>query len=357
MAYLESIGTAVPEGVILQDQAISLASTWSGTKERVLSRLYSQSGIEKRHSVLLGSADSGFYFRKAEGTDDFGPTLSDRMKLFEEYAPTLALESSNEALKGSRYDESEITHLICVSCTGFVSPGISHYLIEELGLSPYVARVDIGFMGCHAAINALRVAASIVDSNTASKVLIVCTELCTLHGKYQPNPEQEVANSLFADGSAAAIVHGDKECADLNLVNFFSMLIPGTKDLMSWRIGDYSFEMGLSAQLPSLIEKELKRFLDLKISAEFTKSDLIEYVVHPGGPKIIQAVEDALSLSSGKLASSRSVLKNYGNMSSATVLFILKNLLATELPKSTPILMLAFGPGICIESALLLSGK
>jgi alkylresorcinol/alkylpyrone synthase len=135
------------------------------------------------------------------------------------------------------------------------------------------------------------------------------------------------------------------------------MLIPGTKDLMSWRIGDHSFEMGLSAQLPSLIEKELKCFLDLKISPEFMKSDLLEYVVHPGGPKIVQAVEEALSLTSCKLEVSRSVLKNYGNMSSATVLFILKNLLSKELPKGTPILMLAFGPGICIEIALLLSGE
>jgi predicted naringenin-chalcone synthase len=353
MAYLESIGTAVPKGEVLQGQAMRLAHSWSGTNERVLHRLYSQSGVEKRHSVLAEGADTDFFFQPAKEVNDFGPRLSDRMKLFEEYAGVLAEESSRDALHESRYAASEITHLLCVSCTGFIAPGISHHLIKELGLSPYVARVDIGFMGCHAAINALRVAASMVDADTSSKVLLVCTELCTLHGKYQPNAEQEVANSLFGDGSAAAIVHADEEYGGLGLTDFFSMLVPDTHDLMSWRIGDHSFEMGLSPHLPKIIEKELKHFLEAKMSSAYTLSDIEEYVVHPGGRKIVQAVEQALSLSSQQLDDTWSVLKNYGNMSSATVLFILKKVMKKDLAKGTPILMLAFGPGICIESAVL----
>jgi len=355
MAYLESIGIAVPKGILLKNQALQYASFLSNANKRVLNRIYSQSGVEKRHSVLLENGNQDILFQEATDENDLGPLLSTRMKFFKDFGGCLASESCSDAFNNSNYVPSDITHLICVSCTGFTAPGISCHLIEELGLSPCVSRVDIGFMGCHAAINAFNIANSIINADNLSKVLVVCTELCTLHGKYQPNAEQEVANSIFADGSAAAIIHGDEAKGRFFLDSFFSVILPNTKELMSWRIGDHSFEMGLSPKLPSLIEKELKNFLNEKIPYGFTLSDIKEYVVHPGGRKIIQAVESALSLPSNKLLYTKEVLNDYGNMSSATILFILKKLMNKELSSGSPVLMLAFGPGICIESALLFS--
>ncbi|HMO18956.1 MAG TPA: type III polyketide synthase [Oligoflexia bacterium] len=374
-AIIYSIGTAVPPGSFSQKQAAIIARNWSATDEKVLSRLYAQSGIDKRHSVWASNQESSDClvegttnqygdnncdtFRKFTSSTDFGPSLSTRMKIFEREGVRLAKRACLQAIAESPFREDQITDLIAVSCTGFSAPGISHILLSDLGLSPFTSRLDVGFMGCHAAINALRTANSIIRNDSDRLVLVVCTELCSLHCKYHPNGEQIVANSLFSDGAAALLIGSDtyksKHSGLFELDQFNSMLLPDSKELMSWKIGDNSFEMGLSNTLPALIEANLLFFLENRLAKEpYGLKDIAHFAIHPGGKKILQAAENALKLSPDALHVSRFILSEYGNMSSATILFILKEMKQLNPNLKEPVLALAFGPGICIESAVLI---
>ena len=268
-------------------------------------------------------------------------------------APPLAARAAAAALADARLRPDAITHLVTASCTGFAAPGFDIQLIQSLNLSPSVARTHLGFMGCHAALNALRIAAAFVQADPQARALVCAVELCSLHFAYSSDPQQIVANSLFADGAAAAVVGGSTaEPAPWQILASTSWVLPDTLDVMTWTVGDAGFRMTLSPRLPSLICEHLPRLLPPWLNSQgLSISDIRGWAVHPGGPRVLDAVAETLHLPPDALSSSCAVLAQHGNMSSPTVLFILRELQRAALPG--PTLVLAFGPGLTIEAALL----
>lgn len=356
------LGTAVPEHSISQADAARIAQTINVRRhpemERLVSVLYRRTGVQQRHSVLLHQSEGELedrqnFYPPAADSEDNGPGIGARMAVYEGRASALGLEAAAKALAQAEISPQRVTHLITVSCTGFQAPGVDFALIRELGLPAGVARTNVGFMGCHGALNGLRVAHSFIEANPAACVLLVAVELCSIHHDYGNDRERIVANALFADG-AAAIVGRHTELAqptDWQVSGNASTVLPDSQDMMSWRVSDNGFVMSLSPQLPDLIRNDLKPWLtewlgnnDLKLE------DVGSWAVHPGGPAILQAVTDAVDLPAESLADSRGVLAEFGNMSSPTVMFILDRLRQRQAAR--PCVMLGFGPGIAVEAAL-----
>jgi predicted naringenin-chalcone synthase len=371
---ITGIGTAVP-----QYQANSKASATFATKiscattaeSRKVQALYRRTGIDQRGSVLLEehavSDIVNEFYAPAENTQDRGPGTKVRNDRYRSEAPALAKRASSAALQASGLMSEEITHLVTVSCTGFNAPGIDIALIDELELPYTTQRIQVGFMGCHAAINGLRAANGIVAADKDAKVLMCCVELCSLHYQYGMVTDHIVSNALFADGSAAIVVEAGGHQADpsssidlphntssrLGSVDATgSFLVPKSRDAMTWCIGDNGYQMTLSAKVPHLIEEHLAAYLsDFLQQHGESLGSIGGWAVHPGGSRILSAVENALALPDDALATSRSVLADHGNMSSATMLFILERFAAKNQPK--PWVMLGFGPGLEIEVSLI----
>jgi predicted naringenin-chalcone synthase len=372
IASILGIGTGVPVFQVDSETSARFAARTSCVDpehERKVNVLYRRSGIQTRGSVLLsetpapGTETHEFYPPAVDG-DDRGPTTKRRNDRYGEEAPTLAHRAASAALDASGVAADEITHLITVSCTGFNAPGIDIALIDRLGLPSTTERVQVGFMGCHGAINGLRAARGLVAANPEAKVLVCCVELCSLHFQYGTDTDLIVSNALFADGASAMILSqedddgGELEMSSPNagilgsLEATGSCLVPDSRDAMTWRIGDHGYLMTLSATVPGLIEHHLKSYLDQWLSASGETIESIGgWAVHPGGARILSAVESALELDPDALAHSRAVLSQHGNMSSATMMFILERFAAAAVPK--PWLMLGFGPGLEIEVALI----
>jgi alpha-pyrone synthase len=253
-----------------------------------------------------------------------------------------------------------VTHLITFSCTGMSAPGLDIQLVESLGLNRNVERTCINFMGCYAGINALKVAYHIARSQPESIVLLAGVELCTLH--YQKNDKQDqlVANALFADGAAACLVSSKEissidEKARLVIQNFYSEFEPAGKDEMIWTIGDTGFDLRLSTEVPELIRKNISALIAKLMKDSSLKNNQIDfYAIHPGGMKILEACENALGISKKQNQISYDVLSNYGNMSSVTIFFVLKEYLNSFLRSDDgkKILACAFGPGLTMESMI-----
>jgi predicted naringenin-chalcone synthase len=358
---ISGIGTAVPSELITQDDAARLAIELAGQGEchaPAIQTLYRKTGVRKRHSTLITSSTNGrpatqTFFPVATDAGDRGPTTSDRMRRYEQASLELASEAARVALNESNTAPDEIAHLVTVSCTGFSAPGVDVGLVQTLGLSRSVSRTHVGFMGCHGALNGLRVAAALSRSAPASKVLLCCVELCSLHHQYAADPQQVVANALFSDG-AAAIVGNSDELSDRSweLVGQFSYVIPETADLMSWRIGNNGFDMRLSPHVPGVIKETLKPWLSAHLACHsLTVKDIRSWAIHPGGPRILTACAESLGLDYACLEPSQRVLADFGNMSSPTVLFIFDQLRSQA--NNLPCVVLAFGPGLTIEAALI----
>jgi predicted naringenin-chalcone synthase len=359
---LRGIGTAQPEFSLTQDEALELHTTFcriDDTRARTLRALYRRSGVKRRHSVLFEN-DGGpiegrqALYRPAIDEDDRGPGTAERMALYETRAPELAKEAANRALEASGTSPDAITHLVTVSCTGFASPGVDAAIISGLGLPATTERTHVGFMGCHGALNGLRVAHSLVRTDAQAVPLLCAVELCSLHFAYGWDPDMMVANALFADG-AAAVVGGEGETGGDEVWKVQatgSMLMPGSEDAMTWRIGDHGFRMTLSARVPGLIEANLRDWLTEWLGDQgLGLADIESWAVHPGGPRIVTSVQKSLGLSREQTAVSKQVLSDYGNMSSPTILFILDRLRKQGAPR--PCVALAFGPGLVVEATLL----
>jgi prepilin-type processing-associated H-X9-DG protein len=360
---IKGIGTAVPRHCIAQEDLAEVAGRLCGLNDkqrRMLPTLYRHAGVQKRHSVVLAGpsnrdvAGQSFY-QSVEIGGPNGPSTADRMRVYAESATPLAADACRRALAAAQMGPEEITHLVTVSCSGFCAPGVDVQLFHELGLSPNVARTHVGFMGCHGALNGLRVARSFVEADPNARVLLCAIELCTLHHQYGWNPDQIVANALFADGSAAAVcVPGTEENGtdeSLSALSSASTIVPETEDLMSWRIGDHGFQMGLSARVPDVIRSTLRSWLSGWLATEGVSPEQVgQWGIHPGGPRILQACLEALELGPEAIAASKGVLAEFGNMSSPTILFILDRLRRQGAPG--PWVLLAFGPGLTIEAAL-----
>jgi len=360
---IRGIGTAVPPHTLSQPEATELAHDVfcrSAQERKTLAALYRLAGVQKRHCVLPHRIAYNWLPPQPEGQPadarptTAGPTTAERMRYYAEHAPPLAAEAARHALTTAAMDHDLITHLITVTCTGFDAPGVDVALIERLNLPQTTQRIQVGFMGCHGAINGLRVAQALTTADPRARVLLLAIELCTLHYRFQWDPERIVANALFADGAAAVVgsaVRPNESTGRWSVAATGSCLIPDSQDAMSWRIGDHGFEMTLAAPVPELIKRHLRSWLAAWLDQHgHSLASIRSWAIHPGGPRILGAVEESLGLPREATAVSREVLASHGNMSSPTVLFILNRLRAQHAP--LPCVALGFGPGLFAEAAL-----
>jgi predicted naringenin-chalcone synthase len=283
------------------------------------------------------------------------------MQIYATEAAPLAVRAAKGAINESGFPPDTITHLITVSCTGFVAPGIDLALFAGLGLEPTVQRTHIGFMGCHGALNGLRLANAFVTADPTARVLLCAVELCSLHYYFGNAADKLIANAIFSDGAAAIVGSCSTDRRDnpsvarvkpWSLAASGSRLIPGTSKDMSWTLGNHGFEMTLSRRVPGLIAANLRPWLEVWLNDNsLSLNGIRSWAIHPGGPKILDAVEESLLLTTDALAPSRGVFADYGNMSSPTVLFILDRLRKTNAPR--PCVALGFGPGLVVEGAIL----
>lgn len=372
--FLRSIGTAVPEHTMTQQQAVELAHDVicrNELQERMISVLYRKSGVEKRHTALPHKIALSWLPEKTDEQTKadlpvaVGPTTGERMQFYSLHAPQLAYAAAEKAIQESGIDRRKITHLVTVSCTGFTAPGLDTALINDLKLSPGTQRVQVGFMGCHGSINGLRAAHALAATDPNACVLMCSVEVCSIHYRFQWDQERIIANALFADGAAAVMGTAGQASSGTRSTEekpnspaawqiraTGSFLIPDSLDAMTWRIGDHGFEMTLHASVPDLISQHLQPWLEGWLKDHGESLDSIgSWGVHPGGPRILTAVEESLNLPREATSVSRQVLASHGNMSSPTVLFILKELMAQN--AKLPCVLLGFGPGMFAEVALI----
>jgi alpha-pyrone synthase len=344
-AYLNAVGSAVPDHDVHQLFISWAARNIGRGRERTLFfRMAEQSGIEHRWSVLTGGlsdgsaqSSAGFYAAASE------PRTSDRMLLYEAEAPRLASRAIGNLAAKTALDG--ITHLVVASCTGFAAPGVDQIIAAELGLG-HVERTLVGFMGCYAAVAALRLARHIVRSEPDSRVLVVTVELSSLHLQREANVEVLLAMLQFGDGAAAGLVTANP--AGLAIERPFAVTIAGSADLIRWSIGDTGFRMHLSGEVPRRIAAALATpGVRATMLGDRPPSSFNNWAVHAGGRSILKAVERGFGLDRSALADSHEVLARYGNMSSATLMFVLERLLAAGRPGKG--IALAFGPGLAAE--------
>ena len=351
------LGTALPAHTVSQSLASEVAQKLAGSDEGSFSALYRKSGVVTRHMVLPPEVVMDWLF-SGSGGDALGPTTGERMRLYLEHATGLALPAAERAVGDAGIGTGAITHLVTVSCTGFHAPGPDLGLIAGLGLAPTVARTHLGFMGCHGAINGLRVASAFAAADPRSRVLLCAVELCSLHYHSGGDRKKLVGNALFADGAAALVAgpvpaRGSPATAARHwrIAGTGSCLFPGSADAMTWVIGDHGFEMALAREVPDLIRSHLRPWLSSWLDGlGQSLSSVKSWAVHPGGPRIVSAVEECLELPPGATRHSREVLADCGYMSSPTILFIIERLRREEAP--LPCVALGFGPGLVAEAAL-----
>ena len=359
---LAGFGTALPTHRFTQAELAELHAGFcrlDPARERTLKALYRRSGVRTRGSVILEQADGPLdarqsFYHPARDEADAGPATADRMRFYAEAAPSLAVTAARRALASASLPPESVTHLITVSCTGFVAPGIDAAIVEGLALPRTTQRTHVGFMGCHGALNGLRVARSFADASSEHVSLVCSVELCTLHFSYGWDPDMMVANALFADGAAAVVGCSPNGRGDAWRVGGTgTFLVPDSREDMTWRIGDHGFRMTLSARVPSLIESSLQGWVTRWLAEhDLTVPEVASWAVHPGGPRILGSVERSLDIDPSHSEVPRSVLAEHGNMSSATILFILDRLERLDAPR--PCVALAFGPGLVVEALLIL---
>lgn len=346
-AYLNAIETAVPEHDV-HTKFVSYVPSLAGDEriKRVFQRLANKSGIEHRYSIIKPSEHLEVLDRDGVYRRGSFATTRERMQIFEREALKLAITPVERML--SRVPASEITHLIYTTCTGFSAPGPDLQLRKHFGLRNDLERTVIGFMGCFAAFNAMKAARHIVRSESKSKVLLVNLELCTLHLQESADPEQLLAFLQFADGCAVSLVSA--EPFGLSLDRFRTDVLSDEEELIQWHIGDRGFEMVLSPDVPQALGRGVPRVLE-NVMSKKERSDLSIWAVHPGGRSILDAFQEKAGLPEGSLDHSREVLRNFGNMSSATILFVLKSILEDQSTWGKGAAF-AFGPGLTVESLM-----
>jgi predicted naringenin-chalcone synthase len=346
-AWLNRIGTAVPSHDIHAEFVDFARTALTDARSRALfDRMADLADIEHRFSLFAPGPkprdhvldNDGFYLRRAF------PTTGARMALYRETARALALQAI--AALDITADRDAISHLVVASCTGFTAPGLDFDIMRDAGLAPSVERTLVGFMGCFAAVNALKLARHIVRSEPRAKVLVVNLELSSLHLQEQWELEKMLSFLLFGDGCGACLVSAEQ--IGLSLDRFHADVIPRTADLITWHIGDQGFEMHLSGQVPGRIRRWLKEH-GAGLLGNRTVQDIALWAVHAGGRSILDAVQHGLALPPDVLSHSRDVLHDFGNMSSATLVFVLERILQSSLATGDGMAM-AFGPGLTVET-------
>jgi len=362
-AWIHRIGTAVPDFSFSQEEASRKMQEWarSDRERRLVRAIYRSSGIERRHAVVdnfdRGNPDS--FFRPGPGGTLLEPGTAARNALFAAGARPLAVNLARRVLSGGRpIDPAEVTHVVTVSCTGFYNPGPDYEIVRDLGMSPGTQRYHLGFMGCYAAFPALRMAAQFCEADPGAVVLVLCVELCSLHVHLDGTEDMILANSLFADGAAAAVVTGREPEADrggYRIDRFRSTLVPDGERDMAWRIGDHGFDISLSSYVPKIIGANLREFVEPSLADAGVPLDGLDlFAVHPGGKSILDQVQRSLDLRPEQVRASREVLRKFGNMSSASILFVLEEILdPPSTSREEKVCAVAFGPGLTVEMALL----
>jgi len=339
-AYINAISTAVPEHDVHDDFVAYADSTFTLRRKQLLfRRMADRAQISHRWSAFPSIAS--FY-----GDDPNAVDTQARMQEFERTAPGLAVRAVDGLGLGDA--AADITHLIVLTCTGFYTPGIDFEIMKQCGVPTTAERTQVGFMGCFAGINGLKLAHHIVRSEPAAKVLVVSVELCSLHMQQTDDLETMLSFLVFGDGAAAVLVTA--ESTGLAMDSFQALMIEDSRDLITWRIGGMGFDMVLSGKVPGSLSRALDETTMKTVLSGAETSSIDLWAVHPGGRSILDAVEGALHLGAEALTSSRRVLDNYGNMSSATVLFVLADML--ERGDTGSGCAMAFGPGLTAETML-----
>jgi predicted naringenin-chalcone synthase len=376
---IQSIGIALPGSGFLQSELVEFmkrAHRADARLSRVLDVLYRRSGIQRRYSCLedYGRAPEDFEFLSPDPASQDPPSTGSRMAAYREASVPLAIEAVKSAChRLPDFQVHEITHLIVASCTGFYAPGLDVELVAALGLSPRVARTLIGFQGCQAGLSSLRVADALCRADRRATVLVVCVELCTLHLQLLPTEDNLLANSLFGDGACAVILRAEDGASRsrvrssgeplpprLAISRCASWLQADSGKEMAWTVGDQGFEMRLSAMVPRLLGLHVGRFFEDAMGMAGPDLRAFDFwAVHPGGPAILDEIERSLALDPSLLFPSRAVLREYGNMSSPSVLFVLDRIWSELDASGTQVdrlpargIALAFGPGLTIEGIL-----
>lgn len=344
----------MPAEAVNQSDALQMTSELvcqDEAQKRFLRVLFSKSGVERRHTVLPWKIGYEWKQSPSGGNDQRGPSTGERMQMYKTHASDLAIAAALRAVAEQQVDPQRITHLVTVSCTGFASPGIPEHLCDALNLKPTVQRVQVGFMGCHGAINGLRVCRAFTAEDPQAVVLLVAVEVCSVHYRMHWDAEAVKGNALFADGAAAVLLSScDSQEESWTLKGTGSCSLPDSRDEMSWTIGDHGFEMKLTSRVPTLIEEHLPGWMAAWLDRYgYTVNQITGWAIHPGGPRILEATKKSLGLSSELCQHSHDVLREYGNMSSPTVLFLLNRLRENN---PGPIVLLGFGPGLTAEAAL-----
>lgn len=362
---ITAIGTANPIHKQNQQVAVEIVATALQLKpaeKRLLKSIYRSTGIETRHSVMGD-------FCKQPGEYEFlpndpqlpFPTTAARMRIYKEFALELSLAAIANCFAGlDRFDPKDITHVITVSCTGMYAPGIDIEIVQELHLNSNVQRTAINFMGCYGAFNAIKIADAICKATPTAKVLVISVELCTIHFQKNDAMDSIFSNAIFADGAGAVLIEAQpkqQKCFTLN--GFHCDLLPQHSQDMAWHIADSGFDIVLSSYVPQAIQSGIGEFTQRLLKQHSMNLENIDfYAIHPGGQKILKACEAELSITALDNKYSYDVLRQYGNMSSATVIFVLKaiwdDLKSDDVNKS--IFSCAFGPGLTLESMLLRVG-
>jgi predicted naringenin-chalcone synthase len=360
LSKIISIGTAVPSYRHQQEDILHFMQhvyAMNEVEKRKLKFLYHQSGIDTRYSVIPDyskSAGDWKFYPNAENLEPF-PSLELRMAWYNKYAGPLSVDASRNCLAG-QLPAKDITHLITVSCTGMSAPGLDIQVMELMDLPKNIYRTSVNFMGCYACIHAMKMADTICKNDTAAKVLIVCTELCTLHFQKEATTDNIASGLLFADGAAAVLVTHDAHAKKgWHINSFYSEIVSKGKKDMAWELSSSGFLMTLSGYIPDLVEEDFEPLVNRALQHGGIERNAIEHwCIHPGGKRILSAVEKALQTAEGALQPCYDVLQSYGNMSSATILFVLQQIMRKQKNAGNSNLFgAAFGPGLTMETFLL----
>jgi predicted naringenin-chalcone synthase len=357
LSKIISIGTAVPDFVHNQNEILRFMSTVYASNERerrAIKYLYDRSGISTRYSVLpdfrLGTDIEGFY-SSSDKCKPF-PLLEKRMQMFNYHAADLSTRAIRHCLNNI-LNINEVTHFITVTCTGLSAPGLDLQLMDLLGFERDIVRASVNFMGCYGAVHALRMADVFCQANPSAKVLIVCTELCTLHFQQEPTTDNIISSLLFGDGSSAVLVTGKNDSSvGFPIIGFHSEVDTKGKRDMAWELSTSGFKMTLNGNVPKLIELGFKSLLDHALYKQnILRDNITDWAIHPGGMRILDAISRNLLMSDEKLNASYKILREYGNMSSPTILFVLKEILFnTKSLRKKVVFGAAFGPGLSMET-------
>jgi predicted naringenin-chalcone synthase len=360
LSKITSIATCTPAYEHKQDDLFTFADSVyckDATESRKLKFLYRQSGIEKRYSVLADYSlppEDRTFFSTSKDLEPF-PLLEKRMKCYNLESVTLSVQAIEECI-ADKIDPSAITHLITVSCTGMSAPGLDLQIMEKMQLPSNLHRTSVNFMGCYAAIHALKLAHAFCATMHGASVVVVCTELCTLHFQKEITQNNMMSSLLFSDGCAAMLVQNGTPTAGLKLDHFFSQVAFKGKSAMAWELSGMGFLMTLTGYVPELIKEDFNELVTNALgSAGKTKQEITHWCMHPGGKKILEVISESLELQKDDLAHSYDVLKNYGNMSSASIVFVLQKILQELVQAKNPSALVfgaAFGPGLTMETFL-----